>query len=254
MELVDGGYISWVFGSNGRRMSAWNTSAGRFRHHLFVMDHPDLLGRKSFFPDYKSRRAERHLERPEIKARVKNFQEVLWEDETIKKVSVSGLEADDVIAALAVELGHVTVTGVDKDLLQLGEQIALRKHTGEYVSLEALTRKAPKAIGYRLKFPEDVVLFLTLMGDKSDSIPRLIPPGLLGLFHQCYEHEQPFVKAAELFGTEAVLTNFYLTKLPGPWCYDPIPTPEEFMAKSMSGEKMEWSPAIRSILDEVTHA
>jgi DNA polymerase-1 len=85
-------------------------------------------------------------------------------------ISVSGVEADDVIGTLAkqaVEQGHkVLISTGDKDMAQL---------VNDHVTLvNTMTDTKMDADGVKEKFgvaPDQIIEYLALMGDKSDNIP-----------------------------------------------------------------------------------
>ena len=85
-------------------------------------------------------------------------------------ISVSGVEADDVIGTLAkqaAEQGHeVLISTGDKDMAQLvNDQVTL---------VNTMTDTKMDANGVMEKFgvmPDQIIEYLALMGDKSDNIP-----------------------------------------------------------------------------------
>lgn len=221
--LVDGGYLTWAYGGMGSK--SWPSVRHKYSRRgkaLICMDSTESA-RKDFYPAYKSHRKERRAEREHIFLKVKAFQEYVREDPSLAKVEVSGLEADDLIAILYPGL---QVIGGDKDLLQL-PGINLSRITEEPLSVGTfIKRQAKKVQAASLYQPAEILLLLTLLGDKSDDIPRVVPPGALDVVVSLMQMENPWIAARELFG-EQLLTNLYLAILPGPWCYDPLPTPEQ---------------------------
>lgn len=238
MFIVDGGYLSWVYGTNAQTMNGWSTGA-RMRYTrrqgaLIVLD-SSTSERKKFDPSYKSRREEKKHEDPERLKKAEHVKylvtDVIKEDPSLTTLEHPGLEADDIVALFVAHnlsgiKPPIRVIGADKDLLQLPKEwIKLERITGEVATFNKYARRLPKTISPYIKSEGEVLLSLTLMGDKSDSIPRLIPPRDLGTFIRIVTSKSPFTAARECFG-DRFLKNLYLAILPGPWCYDPIPTPE----------------------------
>lgn len=247
---IDGGYLTWAYGGLGSK--SWPSVRHLYSKRsnaLICMDSP-RSARKEFYPLYKSHRKERRAERSEIFEKVKHFQEYIREDPSLWKFESDGLEADDLVAILGLK---IPIIGGDKDLLQV-PGIQLTRITGEVLTPRTFLSKQSKTIQLVAKNNhKEILLLLALLGDKSDDIPRLIPPKGLNVMAMLLQHPEPWKLAHELYG-EKLLTNLYLAILPGPWCYDPCPTPLELfemVVKDQLGELVLREDL--SHLKEITH-
>lgn len=230
--VVDGGYLAWTFGVDGGKQNAWVLSRQQFNANhggLIIMDDSQNLHRLKYFPEYKSRRRERGKDDPAIMKRVRRvgmFKRNLFEDTTLRVLMWPGHEADDIIAAICLLNPEITqVIGVDKDLLQI-PGIELTKHNHEIVDFLSWKLGQAKTLQPYLNYSDDILLNLVFMGDKSDSVPRLIPPRQLELMVKILKAEDPWLAGVNMFGWDDVVRNLYLTVLPGPWLLEPLPTPE----------------------------
>lgn len=234
MRIIDGGFLSWMYGTTRLIHNGWIASKGRYsarKGNIILLDSHESL-RARYYSDYKSRRKLKRDEDPEQRQKaeeVRRFKhEFIYPDPTLKFVEHSGLEADDLVACIilkALAPLPLEILGVDKDLLQLPRGSCVLRHPTHGIStIEKYAAKMPKSIAPYVTSPKDVLLSLVLYGDKSDSIPRLLQPGTSGLnlFREIRESHQPFIFGRALFG-EAFDRNCYLAVLPGPWCFNPIP-------------------------------
>lgn len=245
--IVDGGYLSWIYGSSYDRLNTWTTDSrtkfSKAAGAIILLDSDRLSLRREFDKSYKERRVTRKTEDPVWieKTRMVNEFKSEWirPDPSLNTVLIEGLEADDLIA-LTVSAGilpaPVKVIGVDKDLLQLGDWdcFQMTRVTGERMTLSHFSAKFPKAAIPFIRDPRDVLLALTLMGDKSDSIERLIPPRRLDIFQEVMMNANPFRRAKILFGQD-FLRNLYLAILPGPFCYACNPDPQGIYRRILAG-------------------
>ncbi|MDR0499581.1 MAG: DNA polymerase I [Holophagales bacterium] len=143
-------------------------------HIACVFDTPEPTFRHKIFPEYKANRAEMPEDlRPQIPI-VKELVQSLG----IPIVELSGFEADDVMGALAKMAANqkipVAIVSPDKDLLQLVDDTAdikvLNNRDGEiWIDRTAVKEK----FGV---WPEQIVDFLTLVGDSSDNVKGV--PGI----------------------------------------------------------------------------
>jgi hypothetical protein len=260
--LIDGGYLSWSYGVSPERQEYWKTNCSMYHWkttgHLFVMDSVAQGHRIEFDPTYKLRRREKREADPEWLERtasVHQFRnEVLYQDNNLSLVKCEGFEADDLLAVLADRLKKpVKIVGVDKDLLQLGDQVEIRRLDGTLVEISGFAGRLPVGLGRFLRTPLHILLTLSIFGDKSDGIPKLLAPRQLGPLREIYNHAKPFTRAYELFG-QAFIHNLYLTILPGPWCFDPLPSPEQVYNLARSGRypgNLQLNPRIQKVLDDV---
>jgi len=248
MFVVDGGYLSWAYGTSPQGITAWGTHGrrkyGKKAGALILIDSHDHPARIEFYPHYKGERKAKKETSPARLLKSERVEylvsEIILEDPTLLLFTWPGLEADDLVALMALrgDGAHpLRVVGVDKDLLQLpAHRLQMEKTDGTQVVLANYRKKLPLAVQSYIKTPQDVLLGLCLMGDSSDSIPRLIPPYQLGIAQRLmgYDPTRRFVECYQTFGEE-FLRNLYLAVLPGPWCYREQPTPIDLLLMVQEG-------------------
>ena len=125
---------------------------------------------KTFRDDlYSSYKANREKMPSDLSVQIPLLFEII-ELQNIDLISVSGVEADDVIGTLAVKaekLGYeVVISTGDKDLAQLvtNKVTLINTMTNETLNIEGV--KAKYGFG-----PNLIIDYLALMGDSSDNIP-----------------------------------------------------------------------------------
>lgn len=242
MILVDGGYLSWVYGTRSSMINAWSTAArplySRKRGAIILLD-SEASFRTQFYSQYKQRRRDRRAGDPKRQEQRDNVKwlvhEVIEPDPSLSCLKVHGLEADDLLTAfVTADLlpKPVRVIGVDKDLLQISERsMRMERISGEPVRIAQFVRRMPKTLQGFITEPLDVLLALTLLGDDSDSVPRIIPPYQLDLAVSFFALPANRFSVAYSYFGELFLRNLYLTVLPGPWCFDPIPAPDDVLRR-----------------------
>ena len=148
-------------------------SAYKMDYLAVVMDERAPTFRKEMYPEYKANRdkapEDLHAQVPMIKSTLEKMH--------ISCLSHSGFEADDIIATLSrlayrSGIETVMVTG-DKDLLQLVNDhvFALRpprKGESQYRFFRSEEVKEEFGIA-----PEQIVDYLSIIGDKADNIPGI---------------------------------------------------------------------------------
>ena len=135
-------------------------------NHIVVFDAPGPTFRNELYAQYK---ANRPPISPELRQQIKPSQELV-EALGLPILVISGVEADDVIGTLtheAVRDGHeVLICTSDKDMAQLvNDKVKL---------LNSKTGTVMDAIAVNTKFgvmPEQIIDYLTLVGDQADNIP-----------------------------------------------------------------------------------
>lgn len=161
---------------------------------LLVDEKPDYIGvifdtksknfRHALYPDYKANRAAMP---PELSVQIPYLHELI-RALGLPLIAIEGIEADDVIATLAAQassqqLETIISTG-DKDLAQLVD---------EHVSLvNTMTGSRLDIAGVKLKFgvrPDQIVDYLTLMGDPVDNVPGIPKVGPKTAVKWLEEHE-----------------------------------------------------------------
>ncbi|MCL1894186.1 MAG: DNA polymerase I [Holophagaceae bacterium] len=143
-------------------------------HIACVFDRPEPTFRHEIYPEYKANRSAMPDDlRPQIPL-VKSLLQSL----DVPIVELPGFEADDVMGTLALRASRenipVVIVSPDKDLLQLVDDTAgimvLNNRDGD-VWIDRVTTKERFGV-----WPEQVVDFLTLVGDSSDNVKGV--PGI----------------------------------------------------------------------------
>lgn len=163
----------------------------RVEHLILCLDHPPYA-RKAIFPDYKAHRTEPTTS----ETYQKRWLYEQLEERGFSMARLKGQEGDDVIATLARIYGEscpdVWLVGADKDLAQcvtdnVRQLIPAHGERAEHF-------RGPKEVKEKYGVtPEQMPLWLALVGDKSDNIP-----GVKGIGE---------VKAAGLIGDYKTLTG-----------------------------------------------
>lgn len=174
---------------NGQNVSAvfgfFNTVITILKHYepdcfAVAMDSSGKTFRHDFYPQYKANRAKTpedlHAQIPMIVS--------IMDRIGMKHFEMEGMEADDIIASLsrkASEQGLETVIiTADKDLMQLvgGKVSALRPpRKGEHDYRLCHESEVLEIFGVR---PDQIVDYLTILGDASDNVPGIAGIGEKG--------------------------------------------------------------------------
>lgn len=221
--LIDAGYLSWIYGSKAQGINAWNMARMKYSSQaggLMLLDSPKSV-RKEEYPEYKAHRKDRRDVDPRKKAahaRVKSFRVILAEDPSVRSIGFDKLEADDLVAMVIGALPSTEVPwpviGGDKDLLQIPRHdMILRKTDETEVNMVSFIKRQPKAIQPFLKERWQVLLVLSLLGDSSDNVPKIMPPRAFSSIIDLFQHKAPFSQAYQRFGSKFYL-NIRLTILP----------------------------------------
>ena len=131
-----------------------------------VFDAKGKTFRDDLYPEYK---ANRKPMPDDLRIQYPLIQQLV-EAMGIKSISISGVEADDVIGTLAVAADRVgwetVIASVDKDLAQVvNESISMRD---EHNEIDYGPEQILDKFGVS---PQQIVAFLALVGDSSDNIP-----------------------------------------------------------------------------------
>jgi len=217
---LDGGYLGWVYGSAPLRMMAWGDVYLQYWKETLVLD-DSRCWREVTFGNYKVRRKNKRRDDPEKarrRAMVKRFQQKIlspgFDDD--HKLCIPYMEADDILALLYVHKQIDCIVGVDKDYLQI-PGIALQGIGSDPVKTirtASVGRRFPKAI-QPIDTPMHLLLTLVLMGDRSDSVPRLLPARRFDLYWEVVEAKRFCYKGYLLFGPK-FMRNLVLILLPPP--------------------------------------
>jgi hypothetical protein len=223
MRAIDGGYLSWIYGSDPKRWFSYQAKMNIFRDRLLLMDASGENLRSIDYPAYKGQRLEKRSQSDEAQYRwlcVKRFRDCLELDPRIRFVMAEGLEADDLIALVAWIHGIDDLYGQDKDLLQLEGLRYIRNKDGMPVGLDHIAGKLPKGL-YLDDFTDSqeiidrIPLLLAMFGDSSDNIPRVVPKNAIKGAREVVHSPNPYWNAYGEYGP-AFLDSLWLTVLPYP--------------------------------------
>lgn len=226
VDLADGGYLSWLYGSSELRHQAWPPKFYG-RKPLVVMDSKSILYRRQRSPHYKLDREVKRADDTKMEHRtrlVREFRDLVEEEDgRFRFVRIEGLEADDLVALATWRYGSrkrpVRLMGIDKDFLQL-EHLRIQDKDNVEVDFQRFQGRLPKTC-------QDVIinrcwmipLTLALMGDKSDGVPRILAPRAAGLNFitnlWTLDPAEAFVKAYDAYGDD-FQRNLYDVALPDP--------------------------------------
>ncbi|MFT5390957.1 MAG: DNA polymerase-1 [Gammaproteobacteria bacterium] len=141
-------------------------------HGLCVMDAPGPTWRNALHPEYKSKRPPMPQDLSDVLPKL----EQLFVEQGVPWVSVVGMEADDVVASVALKLRarpqtHVIVLSTDKSLFSLlAAGVRVRNHF-DRLELSAADVKARFGVE-----PQHILDWIALVGDRSQDIPGV--PGV----------------------------------------------------------------------------
>ncbi len=144
-------------------------------HLILARDLPGGTFRNELYPEYKANRSAP----PEELVEQFPLVEALIEKMKILAIAIKGYEADDIIASIAVQFGEnfdeVLIATSDKDLMQLVD--------GNIKVLDTMKDKTFEREDVFEKmgvYPEQIVDYLSLVGDSSDNIPGMKGIGAKG--------------------------------------------------------------------------
>ena len=206
--IIDSGYLLY-------HKTSYHIEMGdpRLSYLLYAMEGSDSI-RKREYPQYKANRTITDTTRYVAKLRA------YMAERYPNLLTIRGCEADDVIALYVYLTGDNQVIGVDKDLLQIPSIELTMDNKGEMYNknLSNSPNLVAKTIYHYIDFPLSAyqwMLYLALLGDKSDNIPRLVDK-----LHYGYDtiaelllSEKPFMSAHSMYG-ERFLRNMGLVLLP----------------------------------------
>ncbi len=137
-------------------------------HIAVVMDAKGKTFRHDLYPDYKAHRPSMP---DDLRVQLGHLREII-PAMGFPLLSVSGIEADDVIGTLATRATEsgmdVIIASNDKDLAQLVGERVIMVDTMKKIVLD------PKGVEAKYGVPpERIIDFLALTGDKSDNIPGI---------------------------------------------------------------------------------
>jgi len=149
-------------------------------HIAVVFDPPTPTFRHEMYPLYKAQRDETPEEIVKSTPRIKEVIEAY----RIPIVQHNGYEADDVVGTIAKQAAdagfNVYMMTPDKDYAQLvNDHIFMYKPARSGTGIEILD-KEKVCERYNVKYPEQFIDVLAIMGDKSDNIPGVKGIGEVG--------------------------------------------------------------------------
>jgi len=263
--IIDLGFLSYKIMSGNR----YTLVRDFLRNWLLINESKDN-DRKVLYPDYKSRRLERRKDPVKLATHLQviELRNTIAGDPELITISIPGLEADDVVAALVVLDPEVTPTvAVDKDLQFLTRFSALsgaRFYIDPVPPLNLLDAKVPYKAAYMGEYDYGQVYYFLLVqamiGDKSDSIPRLLSSngaeaartwrGLFRNFHgEPLDYERISAKLYKHFGDDFI-RNLRLVTMPYYTARD-VPfhkSPERFIESLI--HETYWDPKSWTQLEE----
>ena len=138
---------------------------------IVVFDAPGKTFRNDIYPEYKANRPTMPEDlRPQINP-IHNAINAMG----IPLISIAGVEADDVIGTLALRAKddgmQVLISTGDKDMAQLVDE--------DVTLINTMNNQTLDSEGVKTKFgvyPNQIIDYLALMGDKSDNVPGI--PGV----------------------------------------------------------------------------
>lgn len=244
-RVVDGGYLSYVLGIRDD-MRFWDEQRFLFRDALICMDSGSSY-RREIYPEYKSRRAVQRWE-DERKAvnyeKVQKFRARIIADLALEICQLPGVEGDDLVALTFLLDPTLDVVAVDKDLHPIpGMYQAMLR--GAAKEIKNLSEKVPQYIGRSLrKTPASLLILQALRGDKSDSIPRLLPSPVTeakAMWNELYlSSDRETLEACHTTLGPSFIRNLKLVLIPGPFLLDKeVSTSDLF---DMVSDASYWNP------------
>jgi DNA polymerase-1 len=156
-------------------------------HIGVIFDPPYRTWRKDFYPEYKANRKHADDITPQLEMSYHLLK--TW---GIYTAAFRPLEADDVIGILAKKSetkGKVTIVSKDKDLAQLVNESTTMLDLGKSVGNDEATILDRQGIYNKFGvYPEQIVDYLTILGDTSDNVPGITGVGKKGAINLLSEY------------------------------------------------------------------
>lgn len=247
---IDAGYWSYWTGAH-LPFALWlsEVDPSFIEQALFLVDSPYGQIRHEEYPPYKASRVERRSSDPrkaEIAANVKEFRRgLLVPSFGLRSHLIPGYEADDLVALLPPLGPGEYIIGIDKDYAQLPHGPIFKSIEGGNLDpwtrfMDKLPRYARPCLEHR-RTNRWFAIYQALAGDKSDSIPRVLPShsisqaraildGVLG------DGDLTVLAPGELM---TFLANLRLVTLPHPSLLPGNPSGEELFEMLYWGSPLE---------------
>ena len=166
-------------------------------YYLAIFDAKGKNFRHTIYPDYKANRPPMPMELREQLSPLKEICNAMG----MPVIEVPGVEADDVIATLAMEGSNkgipVVISSLDKDLMQLVKDPMVKM-------MNTMNKQIYNEAGVEKKFgvkPDQIIDYLALVGDSSDNIPGVskVGPKTAAKWLNEFNNIEGIVKNAESF-------------------------------------------------------
>jgi len=166
-------------------------------YYLAIFDAKGKNFRHTIYPDYKANRPPMPMELREQLSPLKEICNAMG----MPVIEVPGVEADDVIATLAIEGSNkgmsVVISSLDKDLMQLVKDPMVKM-------MNTMNKQIYNEAGVEKKFgvkPNQIIDYLALVGDSSDNIPGVskVGPKTAAKWLNEFNNIEGIVKNAESF-------------------------------------------------------
>ena len=166
-------------------------------YYLAIFDAKGKNFRHTIYPDYKANRPPMPMELREQLSPLKEICNAMG----MPVIEVPGVEADDVIATLAIEGSNkgmsVVISSLDKDLMQLVKDPMVKM-------MNTMNKQIYNEAGVEKKFgvkPDQIIDYLALVGDSSDNIPGVskVGPKTAAKWLNEFNNIEGIVKNAESF-------------------------------------------------------
>ena len=166
-------------------------------YYLAIFDAKGKNFRHTIYPDYKANRPPMPMELREQLSPLKEICNAMG----MPVIEVPGVEADDVIATLAIEGSNkgmpVVISSLDKDLMQLVKDPMVEM-------MNTMNKQIYNEAGVEKKFgvkPDQIIDYLALVGDSSDNIPGVskVGPKTAAKWLNEFNNIEGIVKNAESF-------------------------------------------------------
>lgn len=218
--IVDAGGL---FFNYAIRRDQWHRDSALFTRMLGVClaDESKTSVRRDFYLEYKQHRAwaKKTPKQQEYAQRAYELWKETKANQAFTFLQWNGYEADDLLAWFG--LAGMIVVSLDKDLLQLADQVSIRDmfDNNRWEKHRRMGPDSYKDIPYTAN---SILLYLTLYGDATDNVPRLVPKGAKAIRHfkTLFMLPNPWTHIEDYIDRAAILRNLALVVLPHPSLFD----------------------------------
>lgn len=246
--IIDGGYLSYLL------TSSYIDGYYDLSHPLlntipiFLDGHNNI--RTQNVEDYKGHRVNGNEQQMEMRQKAHAFREQL--EGRPNTVIHPELEADDLIALFCDAVFPDTVYCIanDKDMLQIPN---IKLISAEHRNVSAIKHtdwtRFNKSINVKscptIASPVQIILYLTLIGDKADNIHRILPKGKKGYDNLTEIYNNDFNPFEQCVFYDDFIENLKLVLLPHPHVlkYESIMDVVWALDRYHQGDYVHWSDA-----------